>query len=63
MATVASAAAFAVAVIVLRRLLPLRQTGRELEGFPVAREYRVFVAQGEPLAMGFYWPFGTRSAS
>lgn len=49
---------FARDTVVLRRLLPLRQTGRELEGFPVAREYRVFVAQGEPLAMGFYWPFG-----
>lgn len=44
--------------VVLRRLVALRQTGRELEGFPIAREYRVFVADGEPLAMGFYWPFG-----
>lgn len=49
---------FARDTVVLRRLAPLRQTGRELEGFPVAREYRVFVAKGEPLAMGFYWPFG-----
>ncbi len=44
--------------VVLRRVVALRQTGRELEGFPIAREYRVFVADGEPLAMGFYWPFG-----
>lgn len=49
---------FARDTVVLRRLVPLRQTGRELEGFPIAREYRVFVAEGEPLAMGFYWPFG-----
>lgn len=49
---------FARDTVVLRRLVPLRKTGRELEGFPLAREYRVFAAQGEPLAMGFYWPFG-----
>jgi hypothetical protein len=48
--------------VMLRALLPLRRTGVEYAGFPLAREYRLFVLDGEVLARGAYWatgdPFG-----
>jgi hypothetical protein len=44
--------------VVLRRFVPLRRTGESLEGFPCAREYRLFLLRGEVVAEGYYWPFG-----
>ncbi len=44
--------------VMLRRLAPLKRSGATYEGFPIAREYRLFALNGEPLASGYYWPFG-----
>lgn len=44
--------------VLVRELLPLRRTGSEYEGFPIAREYRLFVLDADVVGMGFYWPFG-----
>jgi ATP-grasp domain, R2K clade family 3 len=42
----------------VRELLPLRRTGTTYEGFPLAREYRLFVLDADVVALGYYWPFG-----
>lgn len=42
----------------VRELLPLRRTGRVVEGFPQAREYRLFVLDADVIAVGAYWPLG-----
>ncbi len=42
---------------VLRELVRLRRTEQVLEGFPTAREYRLFLLRGEVVASGYYWPF------
>lgn len=44
--------------VLVRELLPLRKTGTAYEGFPIAREYRLFVLDADVVGMGFYWPFG-----
>jgi hypothetical protein len=54
-------------VALLREVLPLRRAPAQGDmDFPVAREYRVFLLDGEPLEWGFYWfdetPFGPLSA-
>lgn len=46
------------APILLRELLPLRRTGGTWEGFPVAREYRLFVLDADIVGAGFTWPGG-----
>ncbi len=47
---------------VLRQLLPLRRTGREIEKFPLSREFRLFLFDAEVVGEGYYWayedPFG-----
>lgn len=43
--------------VLVRELLPLRRAGDSYEGFPLAREYRLFCLDGEPMALGYYWPF------
>jgi hypothetical protein len=52
------AARFSRERVVLRRFLSLRRTGESLEGFPCAREYRLFLLRGEVVGEGYYWPFG-----
>ena len=46
----------------LREVLPLRRLDKMHEGFPLSREYRLFVLDADVLAMGPYWvaedPFG-----
>jgi hypothetical protein len=42
---------------VLRELVHLRRTEQVLEGFPTAREYRLFLLRGEVVGSGYYWPF------
>jgi hypothetical protein len=48
--------------IAARRLLELRPTGEDRLGFPVSREYRVYLYRGTLLGLGYYWggkdPFG-----
>jgi hypothetical protein len=41
--------------VVLRKVVALRHTRRSGEGFPLGREYRVFIYRGEVLGMGYYW--------
>lgn len=47
---------------VLREVLPLRRIDKLHQGFPLSREYRLFVLDADVLAMGPYWvaedPFG-----
>lgn len=45
-------------VVLVRELLPLRKTGSTENGFPVAREYRLFVLDADVVGIGFYWPGG-----
>lgn len=40
--------------VVLRQLAKLRHS-REVNGFPLGREYRVFLYRGEILGLGYYW--------
>ena len=46
----------------VRELLPLRRTGASAGGFPVAREYRLFVLDADVVGCGYCWaeadPFG-----
>lgn len=42
----------------LRALVPLRKVGHSVEGFPLSREYRVFVLRGTVVGSGYYWMFG-----
>jgi hypothetical protein len=41
--------------LVVRTLLPLKRSGEERNGFPVSREYRVYLYQGDILGYGYYW--------
>jgi hypothetical protein len=41
--------------IIVRRLAPLRRTGETPGGFPLSREYRVFLLQHEVISFGYYW--------
>jgi hypothetical protein len=41
--------------IVLRKLAALRYSRRSGEGFPLGREYRVFVCRERILGFGYYW--------
>ena len=41
----------------VREILPLKRSGDSYEGFPLAREYRVFCLDGAILGQGYYWPF------
>jgi hypothetical protein len=41
--------------LVVRRLAKLRRIAEDPQGFPLGREYRVFVYQQAVLAHGFYW--------
>jgi len=43
--------------VLVRELLPLRRFTVPASDFPVGREYRVFLLDGEPLAHGYYWPY------
>lgn len=40
---------------IVRQLVPLKILDEAPNGFPVAREYRVFLYKGKLLARGFYW--------
>ncbi len=42
-------------VVAVRRLVRLRHRRSETDGFPVGREFRVFLYRDEPLACGYYW--------
>jgi hypothetical protein len=42
---------------ILRELVSLRRAELVLEGFPTAREYRLFLLRGEVMGLGYYWPF------
>lgn len=41
--------------VIVRRLVQLRQSGAAPGGFPLGREYRVFLYRQEVLAQGYYW--------
>ena len=41
--------------VILRTLLPLRHERVATNGFPLGREYRVFLYRNEVLAHGYYW--------
>jgi hypothetical protein len=43
--------------VLVRRLAALRHHKVAATDVPVAREYRVFLHRGEPLAHGYYWPY------
>lgn len=51
--------------VVLREVLPLRRIDKLHDGFPLSREYRLFVLDADVLVMGPYWvnedPFGALS--
>ena len=51
--------------VLLRQVLPLRRLEKMHDGFPLSREYRLFVLDADVLAMGPYWvnedPFGRLS--
>ena len=42
---------------IVRTLAPLRHHRVAATDVPIAREYRVFLYRGEPLAHGYYWPY------
>ena len=41
--------------IIVRRLAPLRRTGETPGGFPLSREYRIFLLHHEVISFGYYW--------
>ena len=41
--------------VIVRRLAPLRRTGETPGGFPLSREYRIFMLHGELVSSGYYW--------
>jgi hypothetical protein len=41
--------------VVVRKLVRLRHVRRSPSGFPLGREYRLFVFAGTILGMGYYW--------
>lgn len=41
--------------VAVRKLVKLRASRTTAEGFPLGREYRVFLLHGEVLACGYYW--------
>jgi hypothetical protein len=41
--------------IIVRRLATLRRTGEAPGGFPLSREYRVFLLRNEVISFGYYW--------
>lgn len=43
--------------VLVRELVRLRHHTVAATDVPVAREYRVFLHRGEPLAHGYYWPY------
>jgi hypothetical protein len=43
--------------VLVRELVALRHHEVAATDVPVAREYRLFLHRGEPLARGYYWPY------
>jgi ATP-grasp domain, R2K clade family 3 len=41
--------------VIVRKLVRLRYNRYSEEGFPLGREYRVFVFRGEVVGLGYYW--------
>lgn len=41
--------------VIVRELVSLKKLAQDPNGFPISREYRVFVYKGEVLDYGFYW--------
>ena len=41
--------------VIVRRIAPLRHAGSSPDGFPLGREYRVFLYRQQVLAFGYYW--------
>jgi hypothetical protein len=41
--------------VVLRKLVRLRHVSCTAEGFPIGREFRVFLYDGDPIGHGYYW--------
>lgn len=41
--------------VIVRRLVPLRHSRTSDQGFPLGREYRVFLYTDQVLAFGYYW--------
>jgi hypothetical protein len=48
---------------VVRALLPLRTLRVADYDFPIGREFRAFTYRGEPIALGYYWPWFTEHAT
>lgn len=43
--------------VIVRELLPLRRFTVPASDFPIGREFRVFLLDGEPVGHGYYWPY------
>ncbi|BDI33074.1 hypothetical protein CCAX7_51250 [Capsulimonas corticalis] len=41
--------------VVLRKLVSIRHVNKTAQGFPIGREYRVFLYRSEILGYGYYW--------
>jgi len=41
--------------VVLRKLVRLRHVTTTAQGFPIGREFRVFLYNGKPIGHGYYW--------
>jgi len=41
--------------VVLRKLVRLRHVASTAQGFPIGREFRVFLYNAEPIGHGYYW--------
>lgn len=41
--------------VIVRRLVNLRHSRTSSEGFPLGREYRVFLYERQPVGFGYYW--------
>jgi hypothetical protein len=42
-------------VLIAREILRLRCNGHQVAGFPVSREYRIYLLDGRVIGSGFYW--------
>ncbi|HEY0255811.1 MAG TPA: ATP-grasp domain-containing protein, partial [Candidatus Methylacidiphilales bacterium] len=41
--------------VILRQVVRMRHSRKSPQGFPVGREYRVFVLHGSVVSLGYYW--------
>ena len=47
--------------VILRKVINLKKSGEIFWGFPMSREFRLFLFRAQVLAFGFYWPLSTPS--